>query len=143
MLKPWPEKSREQQIRDEFSSLGNGMSTARFAQHCLDAGFWSEDEQRGFILRNAQSEVRKALKKHDASGLPFAGQTVHNDEDGGAIWAPRLMWFFDDYTLNVGELVTQRNTLHLEAIALAEECFTRFGMAPSVDWPDDVAEAAD
>lgn len=142
MLKPMElKKSRETLLREEFAAVGP-MTTQAFARHCIDMGFWDEDELTRFALSHAQSEIRKALNTPDASGLRFAGPTT-NTEDGAPLWSQRALWRFEDYTLNCGDLVRQRDALHDEAVKLARECRDRFGVAPDIDWPTGSLFAAD
>lgn len=137
-----PKTSRDQRIREEFDAVGGSMTTVLFAQHCINAGVWKQDELDRFALSHAQSEVRRALKKADGAGLPFAGQT-HAIEDGAHLWTQRKLWVYEDYAINVAELVTQRDTMHWQALALADECRDRYGHAPMVDLPGTEARAAD
>ncbi len=130
MLKVQPETSIDQRIRDEFDAVGGGMSTAAFARHCLDAGFWDADEVEALALRNIQSLIRKSLTKHDATALPFAGQTIEKDEDGAPIWRQRRFWSYETYELNIISRLTQSDTLLNEAANLSQECTARFGHSP-------------
>lgn len=141
MLEPMqPKTPREQLIREEFARVGGGMTTQAFARHCLDLGLWGEDEQERFVVSHAQGEIRKALTRPDHLGLRFAGPTTKS-EDGAPVWQTRRLWGFEDYALNVGVLVSQRNALHEEAVMLAEECRRRFGRVPGTDWPGESAAA--
>lgn len=136
MLKVQPEKSLDRRIREEFETVGGGMSTAAFAEHCIEAGVWTDEEIEAFTLRSAQSEVRRALKKPDVFGLPFAGKTTESDEETGApVWQQRTFWTYDDYAMNIHDLIAQRDTLHHEAHHLASECNAKFGKAPSIHEP--------
>lgn len=138
MLKQQPEKSIDQRIRDEFDAVGGGMTTSQFAAHCIDAGVWSDDEITSGTLRWAQSEVRSALKKPDAFGLPFAGKTATTDlETKAPVWRQRTYWEYQDYALNIGELVSERDVLHQNALMLQSECRSKFGKAPSVPGLDE------
>lgn len=130
MLKVQPEQSIDQRIREEFESVGGGMSTASFSRHLLDAGFWNADEIESLALRNIQSIVRKALTKHDGMALPFAGQTAEKDESGAPIWTQRKFWSYEAYELNIVSRLTQSETLYVEATNLDRECKTRFGRSP-------------
>lgn len=140
MLKLQPEQSREDRMRALFESSG-GMSTAAFTQRCRDEGIWDDDEWESLAFRQAQNEVRRALKKLDNVGLPFAGQTTITDDDGAVVWMTRRMWSFEDYAVNINELVEQRDRCHDAAVALADECRNRHGRAPSLARRD-IDEAA-
>jgi hypothetical protein len=133
MLQPFPEKSKDDQIRDEFLAVGGAMGTRSFAVHCIDVGFWSDDELLSFQVGEAQNKIRVALKHFDRNGLPFAGQTTARDDENAPVWTVRQLWLFPDYELNVHELVTQRDTLHDRAVKLCHECRERFGHAPSLN----------
>jgi len=130
-LEPQPIKPRAERIRDLFS----GSSTAELAHICLDAGLWSDSDLKRFQFRAAQNECRAAIKERDTSGLPYAGQTTARDEEGAIIWQPRLLWTFDDYALNVAELVEQREECHATALKLSRECGQRYGRSPSLQPP--------
>lgn len=123
--------SRDQRIRDEFVRVGP-MSTNAFAHHLVAVGFYSDEDLVTMHIRAIQAEARKALKQPDEAGLPFAGQTTKEDDGGTIVWMMRQLWDFDDYSLNVKELVGQRDTLHWQAARLADECRDRFGHAPTV-----------
>jgi hypothetical protein len=139
VLTPMHETSREDRIRDLFLEAG-GMSTAEFTHHCRDVKIWSDDEWNALAFRSAQAEVRKALRKLDASGLPFAGQTTTKTEDGAHVWMTRQMWVYEDYALNISELVEQRDKCHETAVTMADECRGRFGRSPSLGlFGEDVA----
>jgi hypothetical protein len=135
VLHPFPEKSRDQRIRDEFVAVGGSMGTNRFARHCISAGIWFDDELEALQVKAVQSKIRDALRVADASGLPFAGQTTRTEEDDerAPVWMQRHLWDYGDYALNIGERVKQRDSLHYEAIGLHDECLARFGRAPSLD----------
>lgn len=144
MLTPFPEKSLDQRIRNEFELIGGSIATAPFVHHCREAGIWSDDEWDGLAFREAQAAVRRALKAPDRQGLPFAGQTAEKEEDGaGHVWRQRKLWFFADYETNIAELKRQRDSCHWTAVALADECRDRFGRSPEVGFPGDVSRAAD
>lgn len=130
MLKLQPETSIDQRIRDEFTAIGGGMSTAVFARHCLDQGFWDSGEIEALALRNIQSLIRKSLTKHDDMALPFAGQTTEKDESGSPIWKQRSLWSYEAYELNILNRLTQSDTLLSEATNLSQECIARFGHSP-------------
>jgi hypothetical protein len=123
-----PAKSRAERIRDLFT----GGSTAELAHICIEAGLWTDDEMKRFQFRAAQNECRAALKEKDSSGLPFAGQTTTRDDEGATIWRTRNLWAYDDYEINVKELVLQRDECQVMALALVKECSTRFGRSPSL-----------
>lgn len=123
---------RDQQIRDLFATLGGSMTTAQFARECIEYGIWSDVEQDRIIIRAAQSEIRRALKVEDAAGLPTAGKTTDTDDDGAPVWKARQLWLFEDYELNILDLVGQRDELHGNALKLAVECEVRYGRAPMV-----------
>ena len=136
MLSPMPFESREHRIRQLFDQLGP-MTTADTAKRCVDAGIFSEEEVIAFGMRSIQAEVRKALKRADQSGLPFAGQTTNSDDTGAAVWSQRAFWLYDDYDLNVRESMTHIRSMYTEAVKLADECEDRFGRRPSTRLPDD------
>lgn len=129
---PVPIESEERRIRKFFEDVGGGLSTATFARLAIEHGVWTEWELDRFRLQAAQARIRRHLKKPDASGLPFAGQTVDHDDSGAPIWLQRSFWSFDDYDLNVRELASQVNQRYWSAIGLMEECRERFGRAPDV-----------
>lgn len=130
MLSTMPAVSRDQRIRDAFAQAG-AMTTGEFARHCIEIGIYTEEDLESFAIQHVQSEVRKALKRPDLTGLPFAGQTTEK-VDGAAVWKQRNLWTYDDYAVNIRELITQRDTLHTEAVKLSDECRERFGIAPDV-----------
>lgn len=144
MLTPFPEKSVDQRIREEFERVGGSTATAPFVHHCRDAGVWSDDEWEALAFREAQANVRRALKAPDAQGLPFAGQTAERDEESkGNVWRQRGMWLYADYETNIAEHVGQRDANHWTAVALANECRARYGRSPDVGFPGDHSAAAD
>lgn len=144
MLTPFPEKSLDQRIRDEFERVGGSVATAPFVHHCHDAGIWSDDEWESLAFREAQSAVRRALHAPDNQGLPFAGQTAEtHGNDVGHVWKQRRLWLYPDYETNISDLRRQRDSCHRTAVALADECHARFGRAPDVGFPSDAAQAAD
>lgn len=130
MLKTQAETSIDQRIRDEFAAIGGGMSTAAFARHCREQGFWDADELEAMELRSIQSVIRKSLTKHDEMALPFAGQTTEKDDDGAPIWKQRSLWSYETYELNILNRLAQSETLHTEATNLSQECAARFGRSP-------------
>lgn len=132
-----PREARDVRIRAEFEQVGGSMGTNEFARHCVDSGIWESHELERIQLAGVQSEIRKALKKADATGLPFAGPTAETDGEGAPVWKQRTFWEFADYESNVRELIAQRDVLHLEALALAEECRRRYGRAPAIAGLDD------
>lgn len=129
------EKSRNQRIRDLFAQGGGSMTTKQLAGYCLAYGVWDDAERGEFEIKEAQKRVRDALKEVGRDGLPFAGQTARKGDDGGALWAQRPLWQFPDYELNCRDLVSQRDTLHQRALALADECEDRFGQRPQIGFP--------
>lgn len=144
MLTPFPEKSHEQRIREEFERVGGSTATAPFVHHCRDVGIWSDEEWHALAFREAQSAVRRALKTPDAQGLPFAGQTAEREEgESGHVWRQRNLWQFVDYETNIAEHVRQRDSNHWTAVLLADECRARYGRSPDVGFPGDHASAAD
>jgi len=138
-LESQPVKSRAERIRELFT----GSSTAELAHICLDAGLWSDTDLKRFQFRAARNECRAAIKERDASGLPYAGQTTARDDEGATIWQPRLLWTYDDYAINVAELVEQREECHETAVKLSRECGQRYGRAPSLSAPSLDYDAAD
>lgn len=127
-----PIESEERRVRKFFAESGGAMSTAAFARLALSRGVWTEQELDRFTLQSAQARIRRYLKKPDASGLPFAGQTVDHDESDAPIWKQRFLWDFEDYTLNVKELASQLNQRYWSAIGLINECRDRYGRVPDV-----------
>lgn len=130
MLKLQPKDSPDQRIRDEFASVGGAMSTASFAKHLIDSGFWDSEELDAFAVKAVQGQIRSALKKHDAMALPFAGQTTDKDEDGAPVWKQRNLWSYETYELNVATRLTQSESLYTEAQKLSDECELKFGRSP-------------
>jgi hypothetical protein len=124
------ESTRGQRIRDEFAAIGGGMTTAEFAQHCIDAGIWTDHELGTFALRAAQAEVRRELKALDAVGLPFAGKTAENTDDGAPIWRQRSFWRPTDYAVNIIDLRGKADTMNYQADAMESECIKRYGIVP-------------
>ncbi len=127
----------EERIRELFRDLGGSMSTAQFAQECIDQGIWNDDELARFELQRAQSIVRRVLKEPDASGLCYAGPTAESSEDGSPIWSQRAFWEYADYEFNIGIAIKQRDERWGQAIKLADECRDRFGTAPDVSASED------
>lgn len=124
--------SRDQRIRDLFASLGGGMGTREFVRVCRRVGIWSQEEWDGFAIDKAQAVIRRAFKTQDAAGLPFAGITTERTEDGAPVWQQRPLWTYDDYALNIAELIAQRNECDRNAARLAAECAERFGRSPDI-----------
>lgn len=127
-----PPKPREIRIREHFEALGGAMPMNQFALELVDAGIYSDEDLRMYGLRAVQAEARRALRKRDEAGLPFAGQTI-TTEGGAHIWMQRPLWSFEDYELNISELIAQRDECHAIAIKMASECEEKFGRAPSID----------
>lgn len=136
-LKSPPIESREESIRNLFREFGGSMSTNSFAEKCVDSGIYTDGELRSFGLRHVQAEVRRALKHADANGLPFAGQTAECEEGGAHVWKIRQAWLFEDYELNVRDLMAQATSLRINAYKLMAECEEIHGRRPSVDDDED------
>lgn len=131
--------SRDSRILEEFKRIGGGMSTSAFARHLMSmTDIFSFDERERWELHGAQAAVRESLRKRDGSGLPSAGQTTAKDETGAPVWTVRQEWLFADYELNVRDLAKQRDTLHDEAVKLADECEGRYGQRPFVGFPGEM-----
>lgn len=129
-----PTIPRDRRIRELFSDHGGEMSTVDFAQVCIDEGVWSEWELKRMVLRNAQEEIRRALRTKDQGGLPFAGPTTTRTDDGAPVWRMRQGWLFEDYSQNIREHIAQRDEAHAVALKLATECAARYGTA--IEVPD-------
>jgi hypothetical protein len=127
-----PTESEERRVRKFFEQIGGAMSTAAFARLAIERGVWTQQELDRFNVQAAQARIRRYLKKPDASGLPFAGQTVEHDESDAPIWKQRFLWDFEDYDLNVRELASQVNQRYWNAIGLINECRARYGRVPEV-----------
>ena len=125
-----PVEPRQTRIRALFQHLGGGMGTATFAHTCIDQGLYTDNDLKRFQLRAVQSEIRAALKATDAAGLPFAGITTEQDEDGAPVWQQRVLWGFEDYVLNIRQVFAQRDECHASGVKLIEECRRRFGKGP-------------
>ncbi len=121
-----PLPPREDRIRALFKNVGP-MGTLNLARACVADGIYTDVELDLMHLRAIQGDVRDALKKNDAKGLPANGHTTDRDDDGAPVWKARELWSPEDYVVNVRELVGQRNTLNRQAVLLAEECAERHG----------------
>lgn len=124
-------ESRGKRIRELFGDAGGAMGTAEFVRLCDHHGIWSLEDDQRILFRGKQAEVRRELKV-SLDGLPFAGITSEQDEEGAPIWQQRQLWAFVDYELNIRELVSQRDVLHSEARKLSVECRERYGRAPAI-----------
>jgi len=123
-----PTIPRDQRIRELFTDQGGEMTTVEFAQVCIDDGVWSEWELTRMVVKEAQAQIRAALRSRDKGGLPYAGQTTTRNEDGAPIWRLRQGWLFEDYELNVKEHIAQRDEAHSVAVKLSAECEVRYGV---------------
>lgn len=127
MLIVQPVESMGQRIREEFRRV-SGLSANAFAQHCIDAGLWTDDELEAIQLRGVAQIVKRELRARDKQRLPFAGQTTETDDDGAPIWKQRRFWDLDTYLLNISNLETKASTMFEEASALRDEVVDRFGV---------------
>jgi hypothetical protein len=124
--------NRSESIRDLFAESGGAMGTRDFALLCIDHGLYSGDELERAQINWVQGEIRRVLKKSDASGLPFAGQTIDRGESGEPVWKQRRYWDYEDYEINVQEHLRNRDENHTAALALSRECSARFGRSPFI-----------
>lgn len=131
LLLSQPKESRGKRIRDLFAELGGGMGTAQFVHLCDEHGVWSVDDDARILFRGKQAEVRRELKS-SFEGLPFAGITQEEDEDGSPVWQQRQLWTFADYELNIRELIGKRDDLDRNAAKLSAECEARYGRIPEI-----------
>lgn len=140
---PTPTPARRQRIKSLFEKLGGAMTTRDIARACLNEGIWNETDREVILLRSAQAQVREALSDDDDTGLPFAGQTIEREHDGGPrVWKTRRMWDFPDYELNVNIRVLQVGKLEHTVSLLRIECADRYGREPEIV-VDAVAEGED
>lgn len=130
MLKVQPIESVNERIRQEFAERGNGLSASAFAQHCIDAGFWESEDLDSFTLKEASRIVKAALNKHDRQGLPFAGETTEQDDDGAPVWKQRTFWNLETYGVQIEKREKRAHTELAEAALLRKEALERFGVLP-------------
>lgn len=123
---------RAVRIRQLFGDIGGSMPTYDFAHVCIEHGLYSPEELERAKIQKVQSDIRRALKAPDDVGLPFAGQTAEKSESGGPVWRQRRYWSFDDYEINITELIDNRDENHESATRLRGECMSRFGRAPEI-----------
>lgn len=134
--------SRSQAIRDLFVTLGGEMGLRQFAEELIANDIYSEDEVRAAGVRAIQSDARRALKVLDDVGLPYAGPTAVESENGTPIWQQRRFWPYDTYVLNFTERINNRNENHVIALRIHHECFIRYGQAPIIPELPETAAAS-
>lgn len=131
--------NRAHAIRELFGEVGGMMGTREFARTCIEHGLYTADELDRASVTWVQGEIRRALKRIDESGLPFAGQTIERGTDNEPIWKQRRYWFYEDYEANIHEHLRNRDENHKAAIALTRECSARFGRSPFIPAIDEAA----
>ena len=125
-------------IQEALQVRGQG-SAKTLARWCLNSGVFEDEDIAKAEVDWATRIVREALREHDSSGLPFAGQTSIKDEDGGRVWAQRELWKAEDYEVNIHEHIRNRDANHLIAQKLQRECHERHGKWWDLGAKDDAA----
>lgn len=132
--------SKAQAIRTLYRSAGGMMSLGRLARLAIQSGIWSDEEQHNMLFSAVKIRCKNAIKALDLNGLPIAGESKAQTQDGEKLWLQLDLWNYDDAVHNLA--IRIRGTWKDQAATekLAEWTKTRFGTVPPIprlDYPDD------
>ncbi len=121
---------RHKRIVETFTEYG-AESLGRFAEYLrTETDFYTPEEKAHYELLGITSDVRRALKHPDDSGLPHCGPTTQTTDEGKPVWAVRSLFKYEDYCL----AFTAYQKLGRENFEIADhykqECIERFRKAP-------------
>lgn len=125
--------NRTDEIVKVFEANGGMMTTLRLAHACIEADLYTEVELANASVRWVMSECRKALKKTDKYGLPYAGPTPGTvDDEAGPLWKQLALWSYADFEYNICDRASGLVSDYEILIRLRDACNERYGMAPPV-----------
>lgn len=126
-------QSRTTDIWSVYRKYGGDISLHRLTQYCLIEGVWTPEEQHSLVFTAAQNACHQALQVKSPEGLPMAGSTRKQDDDGNARWRQLLLWDYDDALHNLQLRVRQTMEHDWKIVkALHHWMLERFGHAPAI-----------
>jgi hypothetical protein len=128
-----------EQILQVYNLNGGNMTVSRLTRLCNEAGVWTDDEWHQMAYKGAKTQVHRALKAKDSSGLPRAG--ISPTRVGNAhVWVQLEFWDYDTALFNLDMLLTQTEKDYAQIRLLVDYIEKRWGMAPDVPilhYPDE------
>lgn len=121
-----------QQIRDLFSSCGDGESLRRFTHRCIDGGLFDESQIDGFLIVGAMKTVKAALTAKDEHGIRFAYNTTKQNGESATWKQAELLEYKDACFVLQENYIDKVVATHAEMVTFHEWMRRRFGTAPSV-----------
>ena len=96
-------ESKHNQIMAVYTNNGGSMTVFRLTRLCHAAGVWDDQEWHQMAYRGAKTQVHRALKTKDSSGLPLVG--VSPTRVGGAyVWVQTELWDYETALFNLDML---------------------------------------
>jgi hypothetical protein len=117
------EKSEKQGLlKGRNAGQATAWFTARIRERYIEAM-----TDTNLVFEVIERDVRDALEEVGPDGLPFAGPTEEQDDDGAPSWAKVEDWTKADYRLNYERYVQQAEEKRTVANQIADACRKRYG----------------
>ena len=127
------DESKFSQIWAIYDKHGGAISLDRLTRIAIAEGVWDAEESASMVFVTARRVCHTALRQKSPTGLPLAGSTRKQDDDGDTLWIQLQLWDFDDALHNLRLRLRQTTLYDWPTIErLHQYVLDRFGAAPPI-----------